>query len=96
MRFWEEEQERKDLGTCCLILPCSFWEVQPTYLLLQRHENGQITLLFCKVGCASLLVAERSSLVQTTRDCTAEKDFLTADFTCFSNRVEAEPSHGRH
>ena len=23
-RFWEEEQERIDLGTCCLILPAAF------------------------------------------------------------------------
>ena len=27
-RFWEEEQERLDLGMCCLILSCSLWEVQ--------------------------------------------------------------------
>ena len=25
------EQERMDLGTCCLILSCSIWEVRPTY-----------------------------------------------------------------
>ena len=37
--FWEEEQERIDLGTCCLILSRSDWEVQPTYRLLQWHEN---------------------------------------------------------
>ena len=30
-RFWEEEQERIDLGTCCLILSCSVWEEGPTY-----------------------------------------------------------------
>ena len=23
-RFWEEEQERIDLGTCCLILSCTY------------------------------------------------------------------------
>ena len=27
-RFWEEEQERIDLGTCCLILSGSLWEVR--------------------------------------------------------------------
>ena len=31
-RFWEKEQERIDLGTCCLILSCSLWEVWPTNL----------------------------------------------------------------
>ena len=36
-----------------------------------------------------MLVAKRSSLVeQTTRGSTAEKQCLTADFTCLSNRVE--------
>ena len=34
-RFWEEEQERIDLGTCCLILSCSLWEVRSTYRLSQ-------------------------------------------------------------
>ena len=29
-RFWEEEQERIDLGTCCLILSSSLWKVRPT------------------------------------------------------------------
>ena len=38
-RFWEKEQERIDLGTCCLILYCSLWEVRPTYRLPQWHEN---------------------------------------------------------
>ena len=32
-RFWEKEHERIDLGTCCLILSCSLWEVRPTYRL---------------------------------------------------------------
>ena len=39
MRFWKENQERIDLGICCLILFCSFWEERPTYLLSQWHEN---------------------------------------------------------
>ena len=30
-RFWEEEQKRIDLGTCCLILSCRLWEVRPMY-----------------------------------------------------------------
>ena len=30
-RFLEEEQERIDLETCCLILFCSLWEVRPIY-----------------------------------------------------------------
>ena len=38
-RLWEEEQERIDLGTCCLILSCSIWEVRPTYRLSQWYEN---------------------------------------------------------
>ena len=38
-RFWEEEQEWIDLGTCCLILSCSLWEIRPTYRLSQWHEN---------------------------------------------------------
>ena len=38
-RFWEEEQERIDLGTSCLILSCSLWEVRLTYRLSQWHEN---------------------------------------------------------
>ena len=38
-RFWEKEQERIDLGTSCLILYCSLWEVRPTYRLFQWHEN---------------------------------------------------------
>ena len=38
-RFWEKEQERIDLGTCSLIRFCSLWEVRPTYLLSQWHEN---------------------------------------------------------
>ena len=38
-RFWEEEQERKDLGTCSLILSCGLWEVRPTYRLSQWHED---------------------------------------------------------
>ena len=37
-RFWEE-QERIDLGTCCLILSCSVWKVRTTYRLSQWHEN---------------------------------------------------------
>ena len=31
-RFWEEEQERIDLGTCCLILSRSLWQVRLSYL----------------------------------------------------------------
>ena len=37
-RFLEEEQEQIDLGTCCLILSFSVWEVLPTYRLSQWHE----------------------------------------------------------
>ena len=37
--FWEDEQGRTDLGTCCLILSCIFWEVRSTYRLQQWHEN---------------------------------------------------------
>ena len=37
-RFWEKEQERIDLGTSCLVLSCSLWEVRPTYRLSQWHE----------------------------------------------------------
>ena len=37
-RFWEEEQERIDLGTCCLILSCSLWEVRPTYRLSYTYR----------------------------------------------------------
>ena len=32
-RFWGEEQERIDLGTCCLILFYSLWEARRTYRL---------------------------------------------------------------
>ena len=38
-RFWDEELERIDLGTCYLILSCSLWEVRPTYRQSQWHEN---------------------------------------------------------
>ena len=38
-RLWEEEQERIDLGTCCLTLSYSLWKVWPTYRLSQWHEN---------------------------------------------------------
>ena len=38
-RFWEKEQERIDLGTCCLILFCRLGEVRPTYRLSHWHEN---------------------------------------------------------
>ena len=38
-RFLDEEQKRIDLGTRCLILSFSFWEVRPTYQLSQWHEN---------------------------------------------------------
>ena len=34
-RFWEEKQERIDLGTSCLILSSSLWEARPTYRLSQ-------------------------------------------------------------
>ena len=37
-RFWKEEPEQIDLGTCRLILSCSLWEVWPTYRLSQWHE----------------------------------------------------------
>ena len=33
-RFWEEEQERIDLETSCLIMFCILREVRPTYQLL--------------------------------------------------------------
>ena len=36
-RFWEEEQERIDSGTC--FLSCRVWELRPTYRLSQWHEN---------------------------------------------------------
>ena len=36
--FWEKEQERIDLGTSCLVLSCSLWEVRPTYRLSQWHD----------------------------------------------------------
>ena len=39
MRFWEEEQERIDLETRCLILFCSVWEVWPVYRQFHWHEN---------------------------------------------------------
>ena len=38
-RFWEVEQERINLGTCCLIISYSLWEVRTTYRLSQWHEN---------------------------------------------------------
>ena len=52
--------------------------------------------------CFSIKQAEHPYLLQrearwqtTTRVFTAQKHCLTADFTCFSFRVETETSHGR-
>ena len=53
-RFWEEEQERIDLGTCCLILSCSFWEVRP--IRTGCHGGMRID----KSRCFSVKQAEHS------------------------------------
>jgi len=40
---WVQSEENwpvlMKLGMCCLILPCSLWDIRSTYRLLQWHEN---------------------------------------------------------
>ena len=38
-RFWEKEQKRIDLMTCCLILSCRLWEVRPMYFPKAAGQN---------------------------------------------------------
>ena len=66
-RFWEEEQERIDLGTCCLILSCSLWDVRPTYRMSQWNLWNHV-LFRCGTTCC--LLYQRASL-RYQQGCTA-------------------------
>ena len=57
-RFWEEEQERIDLGTCCLILSCSLWS---TFQRLQDRIKQHVpkSVRSCSSSQKRLLPARR-------------------------------------
>ena len=80
-RFWEDEQERIDLGTCCVILSCSLWEVRPTYRLPTCHCYSQY------VGRTSQRLQDRITqhVPKSIRSCSSSQKRLFPARRCKSS-----------